>query len=501
VHGGWCHQARSVAMIVRLEGDGPLNQRLYRGLRRAILDGILAPASRLPSTRALAGDLTVSRNVVLMAFAQLIDEGYAEARGGSGTFVSATLPDPRLAPRDTRAKHHAADARPPLSSHARRVMALAPLPAVGRPPRPGLLFDFRYGVPAAAEFPQDTWTRLVVRRSRSMSIGTLGYGRALGVLPLRRAIAEYVTRTRGVAASFEQVVIVNGSQQALDLIARLLVDRGDRVAIEEPSYLSARHVFLAAGARLLPVPVDEHGIDVSRLPRRESVRLAYVTPSHQFPLGGVLPLARRLELLGWANETGALIVEDDYDSEFWYDGRPVEAIQGVDATGRVLYVGTFSKVLFPSLRLGYLIVPESLVPALAALKFLMDRHAPVFEQEVLCDFLAHGHFERHVRRARTRNAARRAAMLDAFRETLGDRAEIVGENAGIHMVVWLRDVVPSRLDDLIARAAGGGVGIYSVAPYYIAPPAKAGLLLGYAGLTEQEIRDGVRVLASRIAST
>jgi len=486
-------------MFVQLEGKGPLNQRLYRGLRRAILDGAFPPGSRLPSTRGLARDLGLSRNVVLLAFGQLLIEGYAEGRGGAGTFVSTTLPDPQLMHR-RRAKGQAADARPPLSSHARRVLALAPLPAVGRPPRAGLLYDFRYGVPAIVEFPQQTWSRLVARRSRTMSISTLRYGRALGYLPLRQAIADYATRTRGVAATVDQVVIVNGSQQALDLIARVLIDRGDRIVIEEPAYLSARQVFQAAGARLLPVPVDEHGIDVSRLPRRGGVRLAYVTPSHQFPLGGVLPVTRRLELLRWANDSAAMIVEDDYDSEFWYDGRPVEAIQGLDSTGRVIYVGTFSKVLFPSLRLGYLIVPASRVPALAALKFLIDRHAAVFEQEVLSDFMAEGHFDRHVRRARARNAARRAAMLAAFRDTLGDRTEIVGENAGIHMVVWLRDVAVTHMDRLIARAADRNVGIYSVAPFYLRPPRTAGLLLGYAGLTEQEIRDGVRLLGQAIGT-
>jgi GntR family transcriptional regulator / MocR family aminotransferase len=484
-------------MFVRLEGDGPLNQRLYRGLRRAILDGRLTPGSRLPSTRALGRDLALSRNVVLLAFARLVEEGYAEGRTGSGTFVSPTLPDPPLTP-STRAKTAAPGADSRLSSYAQRVLALAPLPAVGRPPREGLPYDFRYGLPAVAEFPQRAWCQLVGRRARTMSIRTLRYGRALGFLPLRHAVADYVRRTRGVAASVDQVVIVNGSQQALDLVARLLIDRGDRVVVEEPSYLSARQVFLAAGARLIPVRVDEHGIDVSRVPPRETVRLAYVTPSHQFPLGGVLPLARRLELLRWANDAGALVVEDDYDSEFWYEGHPIGAIQGMDPGGRVLYIGTFSKVLFPSLRLGYLIVPEPFVPALAALKFLMDRHAPTFEQEVLADFLAGGQFERHVRRARARNAARRAAMIDAFRQELADRVDIAGANAGLHMVVWLRGVAAASVDDLVARAADRGVGIYSVAPYYLKPPETAGLLLGYGGLTEREIRDGVRLLAKVI---
>jgi len=485
-------------VLLQLDGEGRLNQRLYRALRRAILDGRLAPGSRLPSTRTLAQTLGLSRNVVLMAFAQLTEEGYAEARHGSGTVVAHLLPDP--SPNGTAvSKDKTPAAHPRLSTYARRVLALAPLPAVGRPPRDGLLYDFRYGVPAVTEFPQQTWSRLAARRTRAMSISALRYGRALGFLPLRRAIADYVTRTRGVAASFEQVIIVNGSQQALDLVARLAVDRHDRVVVEEPSYLSARQVFVAAGAMLIPIAVDEHGLDSSRLPRNERVRLAYVTPSHQFPLGGAMSLARRQELLRWANDMDALIVEDDYDSEFWYDGHPVEAIQGLDRAGRVVYIGTFSKVLFPSLRVGYMIVPASLVPALAALKFLMDRHTPTYEQEVLTDFIEDGHFERHVRRARTRNAARRAAMVDAFRETFGDGVQIAGENAGVHMVTWLRGIPASRENALIERAADRRVGIYSVSPYYLEPPDTTGLLLGYAALTEREIREGVRLLGDVVS--
>ena len=481
-------------MLVRLEGQGPLTQRLFRGLRRAILDGRIAPGSRLPSTRTLAADLHVSRNVVLLAFAQLVAEGYAAGRSGSGTFVSLTLPDPAPLRSGAPGSSRRRDAAPRLSAHARRVVALAPLPAVGRPIRSGLLYDFRYGVPAVAEFPQAAWSRLVHLRTRAMSISTLRYGRALGWLPLRKAVADYVGRARGVTASFEQVVIVNGSQQALDLVARLLVDPGDRVVLEEPSYVSARQVFLAAGAEIAPVPVDSAGLQVDALPRG-AARLAYVTPSHQFPLGGVLPLLRRLALLRWADHAGAMVLEDDYDSEFWYDAHPVEAIQGLDGSGRVIYVGTFSKVLFPSLRLGYLVVPPSLVGPLAALKFLADRHATGFEQEVLADFMRSGDFDRHVRRARARNAARRRAMLEAFDDTMRDRVEISGANAGVHMVVWLRGVRAHRLGDLIERAADRGVGIYPVAPYYATPPDRAGLLLGYAGLTEREIRDGIRVLA------
>jgi GntR family transcriptional regulator/MocR family aminotransferase len=333
-----------------------------------------------------------------------------------------------------------------------------------------------------------------------MSFRMLGYGRTLGFPPLREAIADYISRARGVAANPEQVVVVTGSQQALDLIVRLLVDPGDRVVLEEPGYQGARQVLVAAGARVIPTPVDDSGLDVSRLPRGREVRLAYVTPSHQFPLGGVMPLARRLELLRWAEASRAIVVEDDYDSEFRYDGHPVEALQGLDRGRRVLYVGTFSKILFPSLRLAYVVAPEHLIPAVRGIKFLMDYHTPTFEQSVLADFIAEGHLERHVRRARTRNAARRKALLDALDEQLGDRVEVVGANAGVHVVGWLRDIDVTRLDRLKRHAAGRGVGIYPITPYYMHLPRRAGLLFGYASLTEREIRDGVVALRESLDS-
>jgi GntR family transcriptional regulator/MocR family aminotransferase len=483
-------------MLVSLRGRGPLNQRLYRGLRQSILEGRLAPGARLPSTRSLAGDLGLSRNVVLMAFDKLLDEGYVEARVGSGTYVSTSLPDTAIAPWRPRVREVVSSPPLRLSVHARRVLSLAPLPTPTAPLRSGLRYEFRYGLPGIADFPADAWSRVIARRARGLRITTLRYGRARGYQPLREAIAQYVTRARGVVASADQVIVVNGSQQALDLVSRLLLDPGDRVVVEEPCYQGARQVFLASGARLAPVRVDEAGLDVTNLPRRGSIRLAYVTPSHQFPLGGLMPLGRRLELLRWAEETGAHVLEDDYDSEFRYEGRPVEAVQSLDRSGRVLYAGTFSKVLFPSLRIGYLIVPPSMVPAIAAIKFLTDMHTPTFEQEALADFIVEGHFERHLRRSRARNAARRAALLAALGEHLGNRVEVVGANAGVHVVVWLRGIDASQVEAIRHRAAEKGVGVYSVAPHYLRPPRRAGLLFGYACLNERDIREGVAALST-----
>jgi GntR family transcriptional regulator/MocR family aminotransferase len=482
-------------VLVRLEGEGPLYQRLYRGLRGAILEGRLGAGARLPSSRGLARELGLSRNAVLMAFDQLFAEGYVEGRVGSGTFVAKTLPDAMVTPWTGEPAARRPTARPRLSAQARRLLALAPVPPPGGGPSRGLRYDFRYGLPAVEDFPHEVWRRLLARRARAVSLRSLRYGPPEGHGPLREAIADYLRRARGVACAASQVVVVNGSQQALDIAARVLVDAGDRVVVEEPCYQGARQVFQAAGARLAPCPVDASGLDPARLPAGGSrPRLAYVTPSHQFPTGGVMPLARRLDLLRWAERAGAYLLEDDYDSEYRYEGRPVEAVQALDRSGRVLYVGTFSKVLFPSLRIGYLVAPDPLVPALVAAKWLLDRHTPTLEQEVLADFITGGDFERHLRRSRARNAARRAALLDALRAELGDVVEVAGANAGIHLLAWMRGLPRSALPALVRRGAEAGLGLYPVTPYYLRPPNRAGLLMGYASLAEGDLRAGVRLL-------
>ncbi len=485
-------------MLVRLDGQGGvLYQKLYESLRRAILEGRLAPGSRLPSTRALAAELRVSRNTVLVAYEHLLAEGYAVGRVGSGTYVASELPDELLSARRpwARTGGELPQAVPRLSAYARRLLDDSRLP---RPHPshhgPGLRYDFRHGLPAA-DFPRELWRRLLARRARDFSRAAIEYGPPEGYGPLREAIADYLGRARAVSCRPEQIVVVNGSQQALDLASRLLVDPGSRVVVEEPHYTGARRAFLAAGARLVPVAVDADGLDVSALPRPASgVRLAYVTPSHQFPTGGVMPLARRLALLGWAEEAGAYVLEDDYDSEFRYEGRPVEAVQGLDRAGRVIYVGTFSKVLLPSLRVGYLVLPRPLVEPFVRGKWVADRHTPTLVQAVLADFIREGFFERHLRRVRASCAARRSALLEALSTYLGGRAEVVGANAGVHLLAWLEGVVPDEMPALVERAASAGVGIYPVAPYYLEPPPRAGLVLGYASMSEREIRAGIRRL-------
>jgi GntR family transcriptional regulator/MocR family aminotransferase len=469
--------------FLTLDDTGTLTDRLFRALRAAVHDGRLAAGEQLPSSRQLAADLGLSRKVVATAYAHLTDEGYLEGRHGAGTFVSAVVPDFGLVRAESPQPAMLAPALR-LSRHAARVIALDPWPPPGARREVPLPCDFKYGVPALTDFPQRIWSRLVSRRGQRMSLRTLGYGRTLGLPALREVIAEYLGRARGVTTSADQVMVVNGSQQALDLIARLLIDSGDTIVIEEPGYQGARQVFQAAGGKVLPIRVDGDGLRVSDLPRR--ARLAYVTPSHQFPLGG---------LLQWALAAGAYVVEDDYDSEFRYQGRPVAAMQGLDQSGRVIYVGTFSKVLCPSMRIAYVVLPPALVAPMAALKFLTDYHTPTFEQEVLADFLTQGHFERHLRRSRRRNAARREALLESCARLLGDRVEIVGTEAGVHAVMWLRRYHRSQIAALADEAARAGVGIYPVTPYYVHPPPRAGLLVGYACLDEPDIRRGVEVLS------
>jgi len=290
------------------------------------------------------------------------------------------------------------------------------------------------------------------------------------------------------------VIVVSGSQQALDLSARVLLERGDRVVIEDPQYQGAREIFRTAGARLHPVAVDGEGLNTAKLPHK--ARIAFLTPSHQFPTGTILPIARRLALLEWAKRADAVLIEDDYDGEFRYEGQPVESMQGLDTEGRVIYVGTFSRTIFPALRIGYLIAPRSLVPAFTAAKWLCDRHTATLEQEALAEFIATGAYERHLRRARKRNALRRDALLESIHKYLGDRVKLTGAGAGAHVVLWPRK--RESEESLIERAGSLGVGVYGVSRYFLKRAPRAGLLLGYAGMLEDEIREGVRRLGKAI---
>jgi GntR family transcriptional regulator/MocR family aminotransferase len=468
----------------------PLHRQLYDELRRSILTGRLAAGQRIPSTRALAGSLGVSRATVTQSYEQLISEGYLQTAVGSGTSVSAQLPDdllqtPPLKP--SRGLSIGAQTTVRLSRYGAR------LREVVREPEQRLPINFKYCRPAVDQFPADEWRRLLLRQYRAGDAAMLDYAEdGRGYAPLRAAIASYLARARAVRCDAEQVIVVNGSQQALHLIAGVLLDPGDAVAMEEPGYLGARHTFRMHGARLHPVPVDESGIRVDRLPATRT-KLAYVTPSHQFPTGAILSLQRRLELLAWAEQSGALIVEDDYDSEFRYGSRPIPALQGLDQNESVIYAGTFSKILFPSLRIGYLVAPRALVDVFERAKWLADRHTPTLEQRALADFIREGYLDRHLRRMRTLYDKRRQALVCALHHHFGDRVTILGENSGMHLMIRLR----SRLDAdrLVRRAAEAGVGMNSARIYYTGPGGEDEFVLGYAGLSERKIQEGVKRLA------
>jgi GntR family transcriptional regulator/MocR family aminotransferase len=485
--------------MLTLDKQGPLYAQLYRALRSQILEGKLLPGARVLATRVLAMELGLSRNVVVLAYEQLLAEGYLVARTGAGTFVADDLPQQFTSSRQTPRMTRTVRQIPiPLSAYVRRIEHDVKTSALTWVPRQiPLPYDFRYGRPSVADFPHETWCRVLARRARRVSSRDLDYGPPEGIAALRESIADYLARARAVRCTPEQVVILNGSQQAFDLTARVLIDPGDWVALEEPHYRAARVVMQAAGATIRTIPVDEQGLHTEQLPTKgKGSKLIIVTPSHQFPTGAVMPLARRLELLAWSQRESAFIIEDDYDSEYRYSGRPIEALQALDNYGSVLYAGTFSKVMFPALRLGYLVVPEHLVKPMRAVKALLDTGNPSLPQLALVDFIQAGFFERYLHRMRTRNAARRAALLTALDRYLGDQVIVSGVDAGLHVLLWFPQVVQRNVADLRQRAEQVGVGVYSVAPFYSTPPPHAGLLLGYSSLSEKEITEGIRRLAS-----
>jgi GntR family transcriptional regulator/MocR family aminotransferase len=473
-------------------------RRIYELLRAQIADGSLPAGAAAPSTRALAADLGVSRTTVTAAYEQLAAEGFLLTAKGR----AARIASQPAGPAPVRAT--GGRAKPVLSAFGRRVAGMD-LPVLqASDPLDAPRIDFLYGAVASRDFPALAWRRAyqaeLLRQQPS-----LYYVPPQGDAALRRALQGYLRRARGLACDAEQILVVHGSQQGIDLCARLLLDASDAFVFEDPGYLMARRCFEATGAALLAVPVDAQGLDTAGLPSDERVRLAYVTPSHQFPLGGVLPIGRRLELLQWAQRQRAWIVEDDYDGEFRYGQHPVDALQSLPADGRVIYMGTFSKALSPQLRLGYLVLPAALVPVFRQAKRLADRHAPVLEQRVLAALIDSGAYERHVRRSRRENERRRAALLEAVAQYLPADAYLAGTAAGLHAVLWLPSLRPQDEPALVAAARAMGVGVYPVSPLYASPasadPSRpCGLVLGYASLALAQIGLGMQVLAAAIAA-
>lgn len=467
--------------VIPLSENGePLFRQIYLWLRDAVLSGKLRSGERLPSTRELAEQLQVSRTVVLLAYDQLLAEGYVSGKPGSGTYVIGAL--------NLRVLHEGRQlSRFRLSKYGRLASAVSSgLIDERQSPKP-LRYDFIYGRSNIDLFPFEAWRRMLLRNARKAPIRELDYGAASGAPALQEAIATYLTRARGVVCVPSQVLIVNGSAQALDLIVRVLVEPNDSIAVEDPGYRGIREGLRAARARLQPVPVDRDGIVPEKIPR--GTRMVFVTPSHQFPTGAVLPLSRRLALLDWAKRNRAVIVEDDYDGEFRYGGQALESLQGLDREGRVLYLGTFSRTVFPALRIGYLVAPQTLMPALTAAKWLCDRHTSTLDQQTLAEFISSGLYERFLRRVRRVNAARRNVLLESIEMVFGNDVELTGQGSGAHVVLWPK----RRIDEavLVARAEERGVRIYGISDHYVQKRQRPGIILGFARLREAEIREGI----------
>lgn len=463
----------------------PAGKWLLGALRQEITDGLLAPGSRLPSSRQMAQLLRLSRGTVVAVFEQLQAEGYLEGRRGAGMFVPSRAAGP--SPGSRRAVAPAAAGAPARRETSLLAARLTPFFRFEDGPRRA----FRAHLPALDLFPTALWARVASRRVRAVTARMLVGCGPLGYEPLREVLCDYLHRSRGVRCAPAQIAIVSGVQEALDLLARLIVNPGDRVYMEDPGYTGAGRALVMAGARINPMAVDAEGMRVP--PRGGRPRLAYVTPSHQFPLGVTMSLSRRLHLLDWARESGALIVEDDYDSEYRYSGQPLPALQGLDRHGVVAFTGSFSKVLFPAIRLGVLIVPAALVEPLTALMSVSGPHAPLLEQAVLCDFIADGHFHRHLRRMRQVYSARLGALHSAVRAQLAGRLELSAIEAGLQTAATLG---PGLAGDAVATAAAAaGIDVTPLARYARRPLAAEGLLLGFAAVDEAAIGRGVEGLA------
>jgi GntR family transcriptional regulator/MocR family aminotransferase len=475
----------------------PLFRQLYLQMKEAILAGGIAPSARLPATRELGRLLQVSRQTVLAAYEQLMAEGYLVGTVGKGTFVSASLP----AAASRRKAGEDDMAVPPLVRplSARGEAMAAAMVRVRH--HDGPLRTFRISMPGLDLFPFEVWRKIEARHWRRRQV-PLGYGGPAGHAPLRELLCAYLQASRGVRCVPEQIVITTGSQQALYLLAQLLLAPGEGVWLESPGYQGALAPFAVAGARICPVPVDAEGMLVAYAAARyPDARMAFATPSHQLPLGVTMSLARRLELLRWAQAKRAWIVEDDYDSEYRYTGPPLASLQSLDRSGCVIYVGTLSKVLFPGLRLGYIVAPPALAEPLARAKAVVDRHSPIVPQAVLADFIQEGHFARHIRRTRDAYGERRSAMLEALQTRMAGLLDCGPSDAGLDLCVGVTNGLNEL--DAAARAGAGGVDVRPLA-YYTNPDAgpdcavPPGLLLGFSAFTPDEIRAGIARLERAI---
>ena len=474
---------------IQLDPQQGLARQLYQALRERILDGRLQRRTRLPASRDLANLLGISRNTVTRAFDQLYAEGYIEGRIGAGTYVAELSG----ATRSTPAPSAQAQLSGSTQSAALQLLQNHHLnPPLSGPPR-----AFRVGVPAFDLFPFETWARLSARFWRKPSPARLGYGDPAGDLQLRELIAAYLRNSRGLHCDPAQIVVTNGAQQAISLCAQLLVTPGARVAVENPGYRAAGHALAIAGAQLCGVAVDGEGLNTAALERIEECRLVYVTPSHQYPTGVTLSLARRLQLLEWAERTDGLIIEDDYDGEYRYSGTPLAPLAALDRQGRVLYVGTFCKIAFPALRLGYLVLPPALAEAFARRRALDMRHSEIGTQAVMAEFIAAGHFQRHIRRMRGAARSRRDALLAGWPADVTGCAPLAVVEAGLHLCVRVSSLARER--ELISAAERVGVEMTALSSYWLPDSRtpedqRAGLVLGFAAVPEAQISEALQAL-------
>ncbi|MEH2525761.1 MULTISPECIES: MocR-like pyridoxine biosynthesis transcription factor PdxR [unclassified Bradyrhizobium] len=471
----------TVAFHVSLVGRTDLSGEIYRQIRQAILDGRLRPGERLSSTRELAAALTVSRSTVTVAYESLLAEGFATSHTGAGTFVSHQFEAKRPASKTRRSTAR--------TIRVRGVWKTIPLPAAFvRAAR----FDFRTGLPDASLFPHRAWRRVVARalRSREMAAGI--YENPAGNWDLRTAIARHIGISRSVSASPDDLIVTNGTQQALDIIARVLLEPGDVVAMEDPGYQPPKDLFKVLGARVIGVPVDSEGLIVQALPA--GARAVYVTPSHQYPLGVAMSLSRRRALLAWAERNNAVVVEDDYDSEFRFGGRPLEPLQTLDATGRVVYVGTFSKTLLPALRLGFMVVPPSLREAAHKAKFVTDWHTATIAQSALARFIDEGAFARHIRKVSRIYSERHEMLTAEIKRNFGDHLELVPSSTGLHIAACARGASVDHIDAIASRAFDLGVAVQRMSAFRVDGKPPAGFVLGYGAIKTPRIAEGLRRL-------
>ena len=505
----------SLLLTLSASDNRPLHRQIYQQVRDAILTGHLKPQTRLPASRQLAKTLNVSRTTVVQGYDQLISEGYLQTRPGAGTFVCSQIPDglifasrvaanvPVAAPLSANASVQTAsqcsDPCERLSAYGTRLATIADYD-----PGADCALSFRYGLPDLSLFPVRQWRRLLNRQATA-SYQWMGYGsEPMGHVGLRQEISQYISEVRAVRCQPEQILITGGAQQALSLIVEVLMDVGGAIAVEDPGYLSAKRIFSTRGATVVPVPVDDDGIrvnepggltEITADAAQPTPRLVYVTPSHQFPTGVLMTLSRRLALLQWAKQNGALIIEDDYDSEFRYSGSPIPALQGLDEYDRVLYVGTFSKVMFPGSRLGYVVVPPALAEIFRRAKWLCDRQCPLIEQATLAEFIKGGYLTQHIRRMRNIYDRRRRSLVDSLQQ-VAPRISIPGDASGLHILAQFQSARQSSEDflsqALIRRASSLGVGLFSAGPHYwdAAAPERE-LIFGFGNISEADIKRAI----------